>query len=170
MINKHPIRQTRISGLSTICAVAITLLLSACATLSPDYEQPVVSLTHFRPMESAAGESGAGMGFEIGLRILNPNREPLNLEGVVYTVRLQGQDVVKGVGKGYEPIEGYGEGEITLTAVPQFLAGIRLLSGMMSQPTEGLQYEFEAKLDVGGFYPRIRVSETGEFNFNQATR
>jgi LEA14-like dessication related protein len=33
--------------------------------------------------------------FEIGLRILNPNPQTLNLEGIVYTVSLQGHELVK---------------------------------------------------------------------------
>jgi len=145
-----------------IALLALVLLLGSCATLSPDYEQPVVSLTYFRPAE-------AGGGFDVGLKILNPNREPLNLQGVVYTISLQGQDLIKGVGKGFEPIEGYGEGEIHLSAAPNFIAGIRLLSELMNQAESDLKYEFEAKLDVGGFYPRIRVSETGSFNLNPQT-
>ena len=134
-------------------------LLSSCATMSPNYEQPVVSLNYFRPAE-------AGGGFDIGLKILNPNREPLNLQGVVYTISLQGQQIIKGVGKGYEPIEGYSEGNIELSAAPNLMAGIRLISEMMSQTKEQLEWEFEAKLDIGGFYPHINVREMGNFNLN----
>ena len=143
--------------------LVLTLLLSGCATLSPDYEQPIVSLSYFRP---AAGEAGVP-SFDVGLKILNPNREPLKLEGVVYTISLQGQDIIKGVGKGFETIEGYSEGDIQLTAVPNLLAGVRLVSSLMSQGNSALEYEFEAKLDVGGLYPSIRVRETGELNLAQ---
>lgn len=142
----------------------ITLLflsLGACASLSPNYEEPVVSLSYFRPAEG-------NTGFDIGLRILNPNREPLNLQGVVYTISLQGQDIIKGVGKGFKPIEGYSEGDIKLSAAPNLLAGIRLLSQFMNQTESALEYEFEAKLDVGGLYPRIRVRETGQFDLVNA--
>ena len=152
------------SGFLRCATPLLTLaLLSSCATLSPNYEQPVVSLNYFRP---ATGES-AGMGFEIGLKILNPNSTPLNLQGVVYTISLQGQDIIKGVGKGYAPIEGYGEGNIELSAAPNPMAGIRLISQMMSQKEQQLQWEFEAKLDVGGFYPRIKVSEVGQFDLGK---
>jgi LEA14-like dessication related protein len=147
----------------------LLVLMSGCATMSPGYEQPVVSLSYFRPAEGQ-------MGFEVGLKILNPNREPLNLQGVVYTIRLQGQDIIKGVGKGYAPIEAYSEGDIELSATPNFIAGIRLLSELMNQPRStsssaaALEYEFEAKLDVGGYYPRIKVQESGSFNFNPQAR
>ena len=152
--------------LRCFAGIVTAALLASCATLSPNYEQPIVSLNYFRP---AAGES-AGMGFEIGLKILNPNREPLNLQGVVYTISLQGQDVIKGVGKGYEPIEGYSEGNIELSAAPNLMAGIRLVSQMMSQKDQQLLWEFEAKLDVGGLYPRIKVLETGQFDLGNMNK
>lgn len=141
---------------------ACLLLLAACATMSPNYEQPVVSLSYFRPAET-------GGGFDVGLKILNPNREALNLQGVVYTISVQGQEVIKGVGKGYAPIEGYSEGDIELSAAPNLMAGIRLLAELMGQTSgdqalSGIEYEFEAKLDVGGLYPRIKVRETGNLN------
>jgi hypothetical protein len=145
--------------------------LASCATMSPNYEEPKVSLTYFRPAES-------GSGFDVGLKILNPNREPLNLEGVVYTISIQGQEVITGVGKGFAPIEGYGEGDIALSAAPDLFAGIRLLADLMGQASNAtgglseLEYGFEAKLDVGGLYPRIKVQETGKFNLapDSATR
>ncbi len=137
----------------------IVVLPGGCATMSPNYEQPVVSLSYFRAAET-------GGGFDIGLKILNPNRDPLNLQGVVYTIRLQGQEVIKGVGKGYAPIEAYGEGNIELSAAPNLMAGIRLVSQMMNQKQQQLEWEFEAKLDVGGMHPRIKVRETGHFNLN----
>ena len=69
--------------------------LQACATLDPDYEEPVVTISSFRALPS----EGAMPSFEIGLHILNPNSSSLQLEGIVYTVSVQGHDLVKGVGK-----------------------------------------------------------------------
>ncbi len=149
-----------IFAVPTMASVLLAGLLSGCATMSPAYEQPIVSLSYFRPAEG-------GTGFDVGLKILNPNREPLNLQGVVYTISVQGQDIIKGVGKGFEPIDGYSEGDIALTAAPNFIAGIRLLSELMNQQGSALEYEFEAKLDVGGFYPRVKISEAGSFNLSQ---
>lgn len=144
------------------CLLA-SLQLAGCATLSPNWEQPVVSLSHFRPAE-------AGGGFDIGLKILNPNSSPLNLQGVVYTISVQGQDLIKGVGKGYEPIEAYGEGNIELSAAPNLMGGLRLLGEMMGRPEQQLDWEFEAKLDVGSLYPRIKVKEAGSLNLGAAAQ
>jgi LEA14-like dessication related protein len=140
----------------------LAIILSACATLSPDYEQPTVTLSSFKAIPS----EGMVPAFEIGLRIINPNAQALNLEGIVYTVSLQGYELVKGVGKDFPVIEGYSEGEVKLTAAANLLAGIRFVGDMMQSQDESVEYEFKAKLDLGGLYPSIKVRETGEINLN----
>lgn len=141
-------------------ALMLSFLFPACATLDPDYEQPTVTISSFRAVPS----EGMVPAFEIGLRIINPNSQSLNLEGIVYTISLQGHELVKGVGKDFPVIEGYSEAEVKLSASANLLAGIRFVGDMMDSPGENLEYEFKAKLDMGGLYPSIRVSETGNFN------
>lgn len=131
-----------------------------CSTLDPDYEEPTVTLSSFRALPS----QGMVPAFEIGLRIINPNSRPLYLQGVVYSVSLEGHELVKGVGKDFPVIEGYSEGEIKLTASANLLAGIRFIGDMMDREDQDIDYEFKAKLDLGGLYPSIRISETGNFN------
>ncbi len=140
----------------------VILLLQACASLDPDYEQPTVTLSSFRALPSQGGVPT----FEIGLHILNPNRDSFRLEGIVYTVSVQGHDVFKGVGRDFPVIGGYSEQTVRLTATANLLAGIRLVMDLMDSPNEELQYEFEAKLDTGGFGRAIRVREHGSFRMN----
>jgi len=138
------------------------LLLQACASIDPDYEQPTVTLSSFRALPSQGGIPT----FEIGLHILNPNASSFRLEGVVYTISVQGHDVVKGVGKDFPVLAGYSEQTIKLTASANLLAGIRLVMDLMNTPNEDLQYQFEAKLDTGGYGRSIRVKEKGSFRMN----
>lgn len=138
------------------------LLLQACASMDPDYEEPTVTLSSFRAMPSEGGIPT----FEIGLHVLNPNASPLSLEGVVYTVSIQGHDVVKGVGKDFPVIEGYSEQTVKLTAAANLFAGIRLMVDLMNSDSEDFNYEFEAKLDTGGFGRSIRVREKGSFRMD----
>lgn len=140
----------------------LTLLLSACATLSPGYEEPTVALSSFKALPS----EGMIPAFEIGLRIINPNSSPLNLEGIVYTISLEGYELVKGVGKDFPVIEGYSEGTVKLTAAANLLTGIRFVTNMMQERDDSFEYEFKAKLDLGGLYPSIRVKEKGDINLN----
>ena len=147
----------------SICSVLmLSVFLSACATLDPDYEDPTVTLSSFRALPS----EGMIPSFEIGLRILNPNSQDLNLEGIVYTISLNGYELVKGVGKDFPVIEGYTESAVKLTATANLLAGMRLVNNMMKSQGGSFEYEFEAKLDLGGLYPSIKIRETGDINLN----
>jgi len=144
-------------------AAALMLLLPACAGFGTGFEAPTVTVNSFRSQPSG----GALPTFEIGLHIVNPNREPLALEGVAYTIRLAGEDIIKGVSNELPVIAGYGEGNVTLSASANLFAGMRLLSDMLQGPIQTLPYEFEAKLDLGGFRPAIRIRESGELTLGR---
>lgn len=143
-----------------LLAVAVALFITSCASLGPNDEKPVVILKSFKPAASDAGSSG----FEITLGVINPSRNVLDIHGIVYTISVQGNELVKGVGKDFAPVEAYSEGTIKLNAQPNLLAGIRMFSQMMSQPSDTLDYEFEARLDTGGWSIPIRIREVGQFN------
>ena len=151
---------------TVIFAATLALLLQACATMNPDYEEPSVTLTSIRAINS----EGMTPTFEVGLRIINPNREDLAIEGIVYTISLEGHEVVKGVGKDYPVIEGYSQQDITLLASVKLLSGLRLLGELMRAESGAMRYEFSAKLDPGGFYPAVRVSETGQLDLGASPR
>jgi LEA14-like dessication related protein len=141
------------------------LMLSSCASMNPDYEQPTVSISSFK----VAPVEGGLPTFDIGLRIINPNPDPLNIQGVVYSISLQGQELIKGVGKDYPQIEGYSQSDISLSASANVLNGVRFIANMMEHPEDRLGYEFKAKLDLGGFWSSLRVSESGSFNLGGDT-
>ena len=154
-------KSTRLPFAAILLGCAL-LLIQACASMDPDYEQPTVTLSSFRTLPSEGGMPT----FEIGLHILNPNSSSFQLEGVVYTISVQGHDVVKGVGKDFPVLEGYSEQTVKLTASANLLAGIRLVMDLMKSPNENLEYEFEAKLDTGGFGRSIRIKENGSFRMD----
>ncbi|MBT8107619.1 MAG: LEA type 2 family protein [Gammaproteobacteria bacterium] len=137
--------------------------LSGCAGMGSDYESPSVSVQSFRPISSA---DGSGLPkFEIVLHVINPNLEPLELAGVSYTISLDGQALIKGVGNQLPVIDGYGEGEFTLTAGFNLMAGINLFRSLTKKEGEGFDYVFEAKLDPGAFRRKIRISDSGTISF-----
>lgn len=142
-----------------IILVMASCLLGACATLSPDWEDPTVTLQSFRALPS----EGMSPSFEIQLNVINPNSTDLELAGIVYTISLQGHDLVKGVGKDFPVIESYSQETVTLTGSANLLAGIRMFTDLAreKQSLDLLEYQFEAKLDLAGPYPSIRVKEQG---------
>jgi len=142
--------------------VLMALTVAGCATLRPDFETPAVNVSAIRPLPS---ESLAPR-FEIVLHIVNPNRSPLRLQGIVYTLALDGHKLLTGAANDLPTIDGYGEGEVVVTAAASLLSSIRFLTDLMNSHREAIAYELTAKLDPGGIRPSIHVSEKGEINLS----
>jgi hypothetical protein len=155
------LKKSRLAVLGSLFC-AVLLVLQACAALDPDYERPTVTLSSFRALPS----EGMVPTFEIGLNVLNPNPGALHLEGIVYEVSIQGHEILKGAGRDFPLVEGYSSETVKLTAVANLLSGIRLLGDLMNLQDDELEFEFEARLDTGGFFPAIRVSESGSFRLD----
>lgn len=135
--------------------------ICGCAgTMRPGFEPPVVSLQSFKMLR----QESVSPRFEIGLHIINPNRDPLNFEGIFYTVGIEGYNVLSGVSNDLPTVEPYGEANITLLANVDFFKEIKLLTSLLQEPRDTFRYSFDAKLDLGGFSPNINVQEEGEFN------
>jgi LEA14-like dessication related protein len=151
------VSRSRARTILLICA-GLSGLLQACSSMQPDYEEPVVSVTSFRPL----AEEGSGLSFEIGLRIVNPNSEPLELQGIAYTIALDGRKLITGVSNDLPTIEGYSEETLTLQASASMYQAIRFFGDMMQGSKDSVQYKLSTKLDVGTFRPAIRIEESGE--------
>lgn len=150
------------TGLARIIVLlAMVVSVSGCAGLEPGYETPVVGVSSFRAIPA---EGKMVPQFEIVLHIVNPNRTPLKLEGIVYSVILNGHKVLTGATSDLPDIGAYSDGEVTLTATADLLSSIRLLGSLMEQTKDNFTYELDAKLDVGSLRPRIHVQEKGNFS------
>lgn len=141
-----------------LCLGAAFSLFGCAPGLDPGFETPTVGIRSFRVLPS----EGVAPKFEIGLHIVNPNRTPLRLEGIVYTVSLEGQRILMGVASDLPEIGPYGEGDITLNASADLLSSINLFASLMRKPQDSFAYELDATLDIGRLRPRIQVQEKGE--------
>jgi LEA14-like dessication related protein len=142
------------------------VLLGSCATLQTEFKEPSVSVTSFRALPS----KGMAPRFEIGLHVTNPNRVALALEGLSYSVNIEGHQLLTGVANDLPVIEGYGEGDITLLATADLFNSISLISDLMRQPRDTFNYEIIATLDLGGMYPDIPVKKQGQISLAPVAR
>ncbi len=140
--------------------IFLLTVITGCASMQPDLDPPTVTVDSFKAVPGSTG----GLNFEVGLRVVNPNRQDLELEGVAYTISLEGREVVTGVGKDLPIVKGYDEATLTLTAAVSMLASLRLLGSLMDEPKDSLNYEINTKLDLGTFYKPIRVTDSGQIS------
>ena len=139
----------------------LMLLPGGCATLSSDFEEPSLQINSIRLVNF----DGMTPQFEIDLHIVNPNRDALDLKGLSYTLSLAGKKMVSGATSDLPLVAAYGEADFKIDANLSLLDGLQLLSKLMSEYQENLAYEFNAKLDLGNFYPTIPIKREGVLNF-----
>ncbi|MGW8192921.1 MAG: LEA type 2 family protein, partial [Desulforhopalus sp.] len=116
----------------------LILLLGGCAALRSDYEPPGITLNSFQllPADSIAPR------FAIGLRIINPNAQPLPLLGIAYDVAIEDEKVLRGVANDLPTVEAYGEQDIVLEASVDLLGGVKLITSLINSPREEIRYTF----------------------------
>jgi LEA14-like dessication related protein len=143
---------------SSLLLLTWLLMLSGCASITPDLDPPKVTLESFRALPT----QGSAPRFEIKLRVANPNKQTLDIAGISYSVELLDKELISGVTNDIPIIEGYSEEVVTLEAGLQLFQLMRLLTSLGSSASDSLEYRFSAKIDFNGFVPTQRIEETGE--------
>ncbi|SEA37743.1 LEA14-like dessication related protein [Desulfuromusa kysingii] len=141
-----------------VLLLLLTFVVAGCASLFPRFEAPSVTVSSFQVVP---GDSIVPT-FEIGLHVINPNRNALKLQGLSYNVELEGYRVLSGVSNQLPEIEAYGEGDVLLLAKPDLFSTISLFTDLMNRPRDKYHFNLDAILDVGGLMPKIRVNKKGE--------
>ena len=134
------------------------LLLAGCAALSPYPERPSVSVTSFA---LAPESTGLAPRFRVGLNVVNPNRRDLPLVGMSYAVELEGTRILSGATSELPTVPAYGSADFSIDLSPDLIGSARLATDLMARHRDQLSYSFNARLDVGGWMPDIRVEEKG---------
>ncbi|MDG2271662.1 MAG: LEA type 2 family protein [Halioglobus sp.] len=141
-----------------VLLVVLVAMLISCASLTSELDPPKVSLESFRSLPIASGSPR----FEIKIRVVNPNKQPLDIAGISYSIELLDREIITGVANDIPVIDGYDDGVITLEAGLQLIEMLRLIAGLGASQSDPLVYRFSAKIDFNGLVPAQRVEESGE--------
>ncbi len=140
---------------SLICL--LLLLLGGCASLSPE-DRPVIQVSELALEPS----SGAGPTVRVGLRVQNRSREPLTIEGLVYSLELEGHELFSGVERPQRTIAPYAEESFQITLASDLMGFVMLVKELYQHPKEELEYELNIKLDTGNpLLPALRHAQSG---------
>ena len=152
--------------LIVLIPLVFSLFFSGCSLLHSGYEVPSVNITTFRalPTQSFAPS------FEIGLHIVNPNRSSLTLDGIYYTIDIEGHRLLEGVANQLPAIAAYGDSDIVLESTANIVNSLRLIADLSQQPRHKFNYKLTAKLDIGTFRPSIKITKEGEISLLALTR
>lgn len=139
------------------------LFLSSCATWSPDYETPHISVTSvdFKP-----DTEGSSPRFLIGLEVVNPNRQALALKGMSYALEIEGHRILTGAKPDLPVIEAFSAERFIIEASADLLGSTRLIAHLLSGQNRQLDYIFMARLDIGRRLPYLRIEEKGQLDLS----
>ena len=140
-----------------IFLLSLATLLSSCASLNPYAEKPEVSVESFTLLSA----DSFSPEFQIGLRVINPNKQAINVEGLSYSAIIEGQTLLSGVNKSALTIDGYSEKTIQLNAKASLFNGLKVLSTIFKNPNNSTVYRLKIKMDVGSFKIPIVVTRKG---------
>jgi LEA14-like dessication related protein len=132
-------------------------MLTSCAALNPNFEEPQVSVNSFKILPGGS----LNPTFEIGLRVVNPNNTPLNLKGLSYTASIEGNKLFSGVSNKLPIVPAYGEEEVKLNAQADLFGGVRLFADLMKPRKTPIGYTLKVKLDFGTFALPIYITRQG---------
>lgn len=150
---------TAVRVLSIIFLVPV--LLAGCANLAPGFEEPSVEVISIKLKNT----NSLSPDFDIALRVTNPNRDALSVEGMTYTLFLAQKKIVSGVAGDLPRIPAYGEAVVKLQASLDLFGSLSLLNDLMNTYRESVDYQLVAKLDLGRLYPTITITREGLFRF-----
>lgn len=156
-------KQVTYGALNKGIALLFVFLLSACASLQPNFETPTVKLINIKPL----GGNGFEQRFDIDLRITNPNANDLNLVGMTYAIELDGYKVISGVANDIPSIKAYGDTQVNVQASVGLLEGIGLIASLLNKTTPDVNYKIITKLDTGiPIIGTIAVTDNGTINID----
>lgn len=147
-------------GQSAVMMFMVLLGAFGCTVLKSNFVEPTVTVSSIRMLPA----KDINPRFEIQLHVVNPNRDAIDLQGLAYRLKLQGYPVLTGVAKDLPTIEGYGEGDVFLTATADVINSIRWFANLVTSQNETISYELEGELDMGRLLPIFRVTQKGEID------
>ncbi len=137
----------------------IGLLVSSCATISPNFEQPDVKVLSIERLPP----EGMDPRFAVHLKVTNPNDTTLYIKGMSYSLSIESYEVASGVTAKVPALEPYSEANFTVPMSTSLINSIRLLKHLIELNKSSLNYRLEAKLDLGiPMMPKLSVVEEGD--------
>lgn len=140
------------------------LLIGGCATMSNYPEQPRVSLVSIQPKEMTLLEQR----YALQLRILNPNETAIPIEGLNYSVEINGREFAYGVSRQAVSIPPFGEALLDVDVVSNLLNVLQQMQEMSNEQQDSLQYRLSGKLSLSNSLVKLPFDYHGELKYSPA--
>jgi LEA14-like dessication related protein len=141
--------------------VFCVLLITGCATMNQYPEQPRVSLVSIQPKAMTLLEQRYGLQ----LRILNPNETAIPLEGMSYSLEINGREFAYGVSRQAVSIPAFGEALLDVDVVSNLLNVMQQVQEMSNEQPDVLRYRLSGKLSLSNSLLKLPFDYHGELKY-----
>jgi LEA14-like dessication related protein len=137
------------------------LLLTGCALLRPQLEEPTVSLVDFDLIELGVFQQR----YLLTLQQQNPNRYAIPVRGMSYALQVAGGELARGVSPKAFVLPAYGETQLQLELSSNLLSTLQRLQNVLGKEGEAVPYRLSGKIDVDAdfFSGTLPFARQGEF-------
>jgi len=139
------------------------LLVTACATVPPDMETPIITVANIAPKDVGIFEQR----FDMQLRIQNPNDKELSLKGIRCSIELNDQEFGNGMSGQQVTVPRFGSEVVNLEVITGLGSFIRQFQEINKSGMGKVRYRLKGTAFVespSSF--RLPFDEKGEFDFN----
>ena len=139
----------------------LTLLLivglSGCSLFVPKFEKPTLSVVGIQLMKSDFFHQE----LRVRLRVQNPNDRSLPVEGIIYQLEVEGQELAHGMSGESFVVPALGEAEFDMSVSANMA---NMLFKLLNRNTSQVQYRIYGKISLSaGLLRSIRFDDHGDF-------
>jgi len=152
------------SKLNVVALLFMTILLSSCASLAPNYEAPDLQLSNLQilPLQ------GLEQRFRLSFRVVNPNNKAFPIDGMNFKLSLRGLKVATGVSDKTFILAPLSENTFDVDVSANLFNSGRVLLDIMNSKDQKLAYEINAKIFTSkGLWGSIPVNRSGVIPFGK---
>lgn len=136
--------------------VLCLLCLTACNPLAK-FQSPSVQLSNLVVLE----REGFEQRFLLKLKVTNPNKMRLPIQGLLYQVRLNGFDLFSGNAANLPDINALTDTYIEIPVSVNLISAGAVLATLLVNENPKINYQLNATFDLSGVLPDFRVQEKG---------
>jgi LEA14-like dessication related protein len=142
-----------------LCIAAAALGLSACSLFMPKLERPTLSVVSVQMLKGDLWHQE----IKLRMRVQNPNDRVLPVEGLIYELDVDGQELAHGMAGDSFVVPARGEAEFDMSVSANMAS---VLMKVLSQGGTPVDYRLKGKIALSsGLWRSIPFDEQGTFKW-----
>lgn len=138
--------------------LTIAMMLAGCASLGQKLETPRVNLVGLKVLDLQLFEQRFGLT----LRVQNPNRTELAIDGISFEVEINDREFAHGVDNQTVTVPAFGESVLEVEVVSSLFSLVDQLRDLNRRSGKPLDYRIHGRISLAGNPISIPFEQTGQ--------